>query len=84
MQEEVVLPEDIYLLCSDGLSDLVEDEEIHSTLREYGANLQEAAENLVQMANDKGGKDNISVILARANKPFPAKRSWYTRLFDWF
>lgn len=84
LQEEVVIPEDIYLLCSDGLSDLVEDEEIHSTLTEYGANLQEAAETLVQIANDYGGKDNISVILARALKPFPVKKSWYTRLFDWF
>ena len=84
VQEEVVLPGDIYLLCSDGLSDLVEDEQIHSTLREYGANLQEAAESLVQIANDNGGKDNISVILARVLKPFPAKKSWYSRLFDWF
>ena len=84
VQEEVALPEDIYLLCSDGLSDLVEDDEIHATLKEYGANLQEAAEVLVQMANDNGGKDNISVILARILKPFPAKKSWYARLFDWF
>ena len=84
LHEEVVLPADVYLLCSDGLSDLVEDGEIHSTLKEFGANLQEAAEVLVQTANDKGGKDNISVILARILKPFPAKKSWYVRLFDWF
>jgi len=84
LQEEIALPDDIYLLCSDGLSDLVEDNEIHATLNAYGANLQEAAEALVQMANDAGGKDNISVILARILKPFPAKKSWYARLFDWF
>ncbi len=84
VHEEVVIPDDMYLLCSDGLSDLVEDAEIHSTLNEYGANLQKAAESLVQIANDKGGKDNISVILARVLKPFPAKKSWYARLFDWF
>lgn len=84
VQEEVVIPEDIYLLCSDGLSDLVEDEQMHSTLSKYGANLQEAAQTLVQMANDNGGKDNISVILARILKPFPAKKSWYARVFDWF
>ena len=52
------------------LAILVEDEEIHATLKEYGANLQEAAEVLVQIANDNGGKDNISVILARILKPF--------------
>jgi len=84
LQEEVVLPEDVYLLCSDGLSDLVTDEEIRLTLKRYGATLQEAAGELVRLANDKGGKDNISVILARCLKPFPAKRSWYARLFDWF
>ena len=84
VQEETVLPEDIYLLCSDGLTDLADDAEISATLEEYGANLQDAAATLVQMANAKGGKDNISVILARALKPFPAKNSWYVRLFDWF
>ena len=84
VQEEVVVPDDLYLLCSDGLTDLVDDVEISATLQKYDANLQEAAETLVQLANDKGGKDNISVILARALKPFPAKKSWYTRLFDWF
>ena len=84
LQEEMVKPDDLYLLCSDGLSDLVEDEEIHLTLSKSGANLQEAAGNLVHMANEKGGKDNISVILARILEPFPARRSWYARLFDWF
>ena len=84
LQEEVVVPDDVYLLCSDGLTDLVDDDEISATLEKYDASLQEAAETLVQLANDKGGKDNISVILARALKPFPVKKSWYTRLFDWF
>lgn len=84
LQEGLVLPGDLYLLCSDGLSDLVRDEDMHSTLNTYNANLRKAAERLVEMANDKGGNDNISVILARARKPFPAKRSWYARLFDWF
>ncbi|RKZ34869.1 MAG: Stp1/IreP family PP2C-type Ser/Thr phosphatase [Gammaproteobacteria bacterium] len=82
--EEVVKPGDIYLLCSDGLSDLVEDEEIHLTLNEFSDNLQKAAEILVRKANDMGGKDNISVILARTLKSFPAKKSWYVRVFDWF
>jgi len=56
---------DIYLLCSDGLNDMVNDEEIHLTLSKYSANLVQAAENLVQLANSKGGKDNISVVLVR-------------------
>lgn len=85
VQEEVVLPGDVYLLCSDGLSDLVDDDEIHLTLDRYSANLADAAKALVQLANDHGGKDNISVILVRTLKPFAAKKtSWYSRVLDWF
>jgi protein phosphatase len=85
MQEDVVEPGDTFLLCSDGLSDLVTDDEIHLTLNEYGDNLDEAASVLIAKANKNGGKDNISVILARAMKPFPiSKGSWYSRLLDWF
>ncbi len=58
---------DIYLLCSDGLTDMVKDEEIHLTLSKYSANLADAAAKLVEMANEYGGKDNISVILARVS-----------------
>lgn len=74
---------DIYLLCSDGLSDLVEDEEIQLTLTSLSANLELAANQLVQMANDNGGKDNISVILARVLKPFPVERAWHERFLNW-
>jgi len=56
---------DIYLLCSDGLNDMVDDEEIHLTLSKYSANLIQAAGELVDLANRKGGKDNISVIIIR-------------------
>ena len=56
---------DIYLLCSDGLTDMVKDEEIHLTLSKYSANLALAADKLVEIAKEYGGKDNISVILAR-------------------
>lgn len=74
---------DLYLLCSDGLSDLVEDEEIQLTLTSLSANLELAANQLVQMANDNGGKDNISVILARVLKPFPVDRAWHERFLNW-
>lgn len=84
LHEHDVLPGDIYLLCSDGLSDLVEDEEIQLTLTALSANLELAAHQLVQMANDNGGKDNISVILARPAQPFPAQRNWISSLFGWF
>lgn len=74
---------DIYLLCSDGLTDLVEDEEIHSTLSSLHTNLELAANHLIQMANDKGGTDNISVILVRTLKPFAAERGWYDNILNW-
>ena len=83
-QEDVVKAGDIYLMCSDGLSDLVEDDEIRATLTEHGEDLEDAATRLIQMANDAGGKDNISVILARTLKSFQAKQSWYSKVFDWF
>jgi protein phosphatase len=83
LHEHDVLPDDIYLLCSDGLSDLVPDEEINATLGTLSANLELAATQLVQMANDNGGKDNISVILVKVLKPFPVERTWYNNFFNW-
>lgn len=84
LHEHDVQPGDIYLLCSDGLSDLVEDEEIQLTLSALSANLELAAHQLVQMANDNGGKDNISVILVRPLKPFPAQHGLLGRVMGWF
>jgi len=74
---------DIYLLCSDGLTDLVEDADIHAVLSGWSSNPEMVANQLVQMANDNGGKDNISVILAKVLKPFAAERSWYDNFLNW-
>jgi len=84
VHEEIVRVDDIYLLCSDGLTDMVSDEKIHLTLNEFSANLKLAAEKLINMANENGGKDNISVVLARPTKSFAIKKGWYGRLSDWF
>ncbi len=65
VQEQDAMVDEIYLLCSDGLNDMVDDEEIHLTLSKYSANLVGAATELVRLANAKGGKDNISVVLVR-------------------
>jgi protein phosphatase len=78
-----VLPGDIYLLCSDGLNDMVEDDDIGLVLSTVGSNLPLAAEQLVQMANDNGGRDNVSVILIRINRDFGAGSSLWKRLFGW-
>ena len=75
---------DIYLICSDGLNDMVEDEDIELTLGALGANLQLAAEQLVQMANDNGGRDNISVVLIKVKKDFPADDGLFAKFFSWF
>ncbi|HYG32053.1 MAG TPA: Stp1/IreP family PP2C-type Ser/Thr phosphatase [Methylophilaceae bacterium] len=74
---------DIYLLCSDGLTDMMDDEEIHATLKSLHTNLELAANHLIQLANDNGGADNISVILVRILKPFAAERSWYDNVLNW-
>ncbi len=55
-------PLDIVLMCSDGLSNMIEDSEIYKIVKN-SANLQEAVLTLVNTANHNGGKDNISVIL---------------------
>jgi len=75
---------DIYLLCSDGLSDMVGDEDVGQTLVMLRSNLQLAADQLVQMANDNGGRDNISVILVKINHEYPATRGWVSRFLEWF
>ena len=53
---------DIILICSDGLTNMVEDEQIGSIVRER-ISIEEKAEKLVEAANNNGGKDNIAVIL---------------------
>jgi protein phosphatase len=54
---------DIYLLCSDGLSDMIDDELIFSTLVKSRQDLKRASEDLVELAKGHGGHDNVSVIL---------------------
>jgi serine/threonine protein phosphatase PrpC len=85
LREDEAAPGDIYLLCSDGLNDLVEDADIELIVSELKVNLPLAANHLVQAAKDNGGYDNVSVILARVLKPFPAAshKRWAARLLRW-
>jgi PPM family protein phosphatase len=72
-----VQPGDLYLLCSDGLSDMLPDVSISQILAAAPA-LPEACRALIAAANDAGGRDNISVILARSlGGAAPAARSWW-------
>lgn len=65
VSEHRVEPGDLYLLCSDGLTDMIDDETI-AGLMVQEMSLQDKARALVARANARGGRDNISVILAQA------------------
>lgn len=82
--EDVTMIDDIYMMCSDGITDMIDDELIQKTMLNCGTDLQKMTEELIREANDHGGKDNISVILARPIKPFPAKNGLFSRFFDIF
>jgi len=72
-----VQPGDLYLLCSDGLSDMLPDPSIERILCTAAA-LQGICQALIEAANDAGGRDNISVILVRSQGgATPAGRSWW-------
>ncbi len=64
--EQPVLPGDLLLLCSDGLSDLLEDEEMLAIVRDHADDLEKACQALVDRANYKGGDDNITALLIQA------------------
>ncbi len=79
-----VRPGDVYLLCSDGLSDMVDDDGMAEVLQLLGSNLELCATQLIQKANDNGGRDNVSVILVKVRQAFPARRSWWQSLLNRF
>ncbi len=76
--------DDLFLLCSDGLSDMVEDDDIQLTISTFGANLETLAKQLVLLSNENGGRDNVSVVLARVLEAFPARRGVMDRLLGLF
>ena len=58
------LEDDIILMCSDGLTNMLQEEEIYNIIKE---NVENACDNLIQKANELGGYDNISVIIINKN-----------------
>lgn len=58
-------PGDVFLLCSDGLTNMLSDAEIGAALAAHPDSLDAAARNTVRLANERGGRDNISVVLIR-------------------
>ena len=69
---------DLYLMCSDGLSDMVRDADIAGIMLQDGP-LEQKAKQLIAAANAAGGRDNISVLLALA-KQASVKRSLFARI----
>jgi protein phosphatase len=77
--EQLLMDGDTLVLCSDGLSRMVSDLDIASTILTH-SQVQQAAERLVDMANENGGEDNVSVILVRM-EPQPA--GFFARIWRW-
>ncbi len=84
VHEYEVLPDDVYLLCSDGLPDMVEDDDIHLTISTFNASLDVVGQQLIDLANDHGGRDNVSVMLAQVKEAFPAKRGLLAKIAGLF
>jgi protein phosphatase len=78
VNEHRVEPGDIYLMCSDGLSDMVDDQGIAEILGRDAA-LEQKAGHLIDAANANGGRDNISVLLVQASEG-SKKRGLISRL----
>ena len=58
---------DLFMLCSDGLSGMISDEDIETTMREGGEDLAAVAQKLIDGANEAGGEDNVTVVLVRVD-----------------
>ena len=84
LHEYAVVPDDIYLFCSDGLSDMLDDTSIEAILSVQGNNLTLATQTLIEQANAMGGKDNISVILVRIRRDFAVEDGIWKKVGGWF
>lgn len=80
LQELAVEVGDTYLMCSDGLTDLVADADIAKILLEAKGNIAYAADKLLDTANELGGLDNISVVITTIEKSFKAEKNWIKKL----
>jgi hypothetical protein len=77
-----LLPDDVLLLCSDGLTDLVWNDEILETVRTR-PNIKEAARALVDLANSRGGHDNTTVVLISVPSDFKLVVKKKNKKIDW-
>jgi len=82
--EEAALPGDLYLLCSDGLTDMITDDLIEDIQLNYKDDLHKMNMELIKQAKEHGGKDNVSAMLALVIKEFPANAAWFSRITNLF
>ena len=74
---------DLYLLCSDGLSDMLSTDEISGILNDIDLSIDERCDALVQRANDNGGRDNTSVILINVQSNSVEANGFLGRMLSW-
>lgn len=74
VREQTFEDGDTYLLCSDGLNDVLTDEEIAATLAQHGDSLEVATQQMIAAVNARGGPDNVSVVLVRTDGRFARRR----------
>jgi protein phosphatase len=63
---------------------MVEDDDIHLTISTFSANLDTVAKQLIQLANDNGGRDNVSVVMAHVVDACPARTRIFDKILGWF
>ena len=71
--------EDVYVLCSDGLTDMVDAEVVREIVAAKRSDLAEAAAELIDVANQNGGRDNVSVVVIRVPAEFLPTGGWLQR-----
>lgn len=83
VREKHVQPGDVYLLCTDGLSNMLPEQKIQEALGEH-RQPEVCARELVGLANKGGGEDNITVALIRVVNEYKAEEDWQTKMINWF
>jgi len=84
IHDHPTLEGDLYLLCSDGLSDMIPPKVINEVLVSHAQNLEMICDTLIDKANASGGRDNISVILIMVGTNKVESVGWRDRILNWF
>jgi protein phosphatase len=84
IQEVEVQKGDYFLMCSDGLPDMVDDEDIHLTINTFSTSIDTIGEQLIKLTNDNGGRDNVSIIVVHVLDSFPATAGMFHKVKNLF